>query len=77
MSEGIIPLVVMSSHDYPLTSSAPNSTCRLAHNNLPKTLGKPFYKSASQVSVASPEATWKLSHAGASTQRQCANYVAQ
>jgi hypothetical protein len=63
MSEGIITLVAMSSHDYPLTSSAPNSRCRLVQNNLPKTLGKPLYKSASQVSVASPEATWKLSHA--------------
>jgi len=36
---------VTSCHDYPLSSSAPNSGCRKTCNNLPKNLGIPLYTS--------------------------------
>jgi hypothetical protein len=37
-------ITVTSCHDYPMTSSAPNTGCREADNNLPITSCKPLYR---------------------------------
>jgi hypothetical protein len=59
--------VTTSCHYYPLASSAFNSGCRVAQNNVLKNLGKPSYKILNFVTFL--EATGRLSPGSASTQK--------
>jgi hypothetical protein len=52
-----------SSHDYPMTSSAPDGRCRYAHNQSAQNLSKPLYRIyILGILEAFPEALGRVSH---------------